>query len=125
MSELRRRIFGVGTPDSTPSTSRDASPAPGASDTRDYKVLPAKEVDKLVKKKTKTWGIKRRNAWIFGLGALLGVFLAGFFASDAGGLDRLVEFAGLQEMNLDGIFDVLPSGLIREVSELQVGDLHP
>jgi phospholipid:diacylglycerol acyltransferase len=84
-----------------------------------YKVVPAEKLDKLSKKVRK--GTKRRNAWIFFLGGLFGIFVAGFFASSNGSLEKLVEMAGLEDMNLDSILDVLPAGLIKEVRDLQVG----
>ena len=121
MSSLRRRVFGVGTPDSTPSSSRDASPAPPAKDGatgESYKVVSAQQLDKLSKKGRK--GTKRRHAWIFALGGFFGIALAGFFASSNGNLDKLVDLAGLGDMNLDSLLDVLPAGLIREVRDLQV-----
>lgn len=127
MSDLRRRIFGVGdTPDSTPSISRDSSPAPGAPDGQDageYKVVPKDTVEKLKKevKSVRRSGRKRRNAWMFALGGLFGVILAGFFATSNGGLDSLIDMAGMKDMNLDSILDVLPAGLIRDVQDLQVG----
>jgi phospholipid:diacylglycerol acyltransferase len=124
MSDLRRRIFGAGTPDSTPSTSRDASPAPPQKDGatgESYKVVPAERLEKLSKKGRK--GTRRRNAWIFFLGGLFGIFVAGFFASGTGSLDKLVELAGLEDMHLDSILDVLPAGLIKDVRDLQVSRL--
>lgn len=91
MSDLRRRIFGVGTPDSTPSSSRDASPAPArpGDNVSDYKVVPSSELEKIARRRAR--GTKRRNAWIFGLGGLFGVLAAGFFASPTGSLDKLVD----------------------------------
>lgn len=125
MSDLRRRIFGVGeTPDSTPSISRESSPAPGAQDGKDgeYKVVPKETVDKLKQevRSVRRSGKKRRNAWMFALGGLFGVILAGFFATSNGGLDNLIEMAGMKDMNLDSILDVLPAGFIKDVQELQV-----
>jgi phospholipid:diacylglycerol acyltransferase len=124
MSDLRRRIFGVGTPDSTPSSSRDNSPAPArpgnktTDKTTDYKIVPADQAAKISKQKHS--GRKRRNAWIFGLGGLVGVLAAGIFASPTGSLDRLADMAGWNDMNFDSILDVLPAGLIKDVQQLQV-----
>lgn len=127
MSSLRRRIFGVGddTPDSTPSISREASPAPGKPDGQDageYKVVPKDRVDQLKKeiKGMRKSGKKRRNAWMFALGGLFGVILAGFFATNSGGLDGLIDMAGMKDMSLDSIMDILPAGLIKDVEALQV-----
>jgi len=125
MSDLRRRIFGFGvnSPDSTPASSRDASPAPTQQDentANSYTVVPVAKLDKL-SRKGKKQATKRRNMWIFFvLGGLLGVLVAGFFATSNGGLDKLADMAGLSDMNLDAILDVLPAGLIQEVRDLQV-----
>ncbi|KAK5124566.1 hypothetical protein LTR85_001783 [Meristemomyces frigidus] len=120
MSDLRRRIFGVGTPESTPAASRDSSPAPGPRDggAEDYKVISAKKLEQLTKKVRKP-GRRRRNAWVFGLGGLFGVFVAGLFASNNGGLDGLVDMAGWSDLSLDSILDVLPTGLVRDIQNMQ------
>lgn len=127
-SDLRRRIFGVGTPDSTPDISRDPSPAPnrsGQGDSEDYKVIPTKKLEQLTKKVKSTKGRKRRNVWIFALGGLVGVIIAGIFATPTGSLDKLVDLAGLEHMNLDSLIDVLPGGMIRDVKDLQVSKAPP
>ena len=123
MSELRRRIFGVGdTPDSTPSISRENSPAPDKKDGEAYKVVPSETVEKLREevKSVRKSGKKRRNVWMFALGGLFGLIMAGAFASSNGGLDSLIDMAGMKDMSLDSILDVLPAGLIKDVQELQV-----
>lgn len=122
MSDLRRRIFGHGSPDSTPSSSRDASPAPTQREDGEHKIIPKPALDKLKKevKKARRNGTRRRSVWVFVLGGLFGIFLAGFFASNNGSLDKLVEMAGIGDMNLDSLLDVLPAGLIRDVQDLQV-----
>ena len=121
MSTLRRRIFGTSRGDESSDSSRDASPAPAPKEAGGdaYRVIPKEKLEKL-RAGVKQKGSKRRNAWIFGLGGLFGLFIAGFFASSSGGLDKLVTMAGLEDMNLDSILDVLPAGLIREVRDLQV-----
>lgn len=125
MSGLRRRIFGTGGgggggDDSEPS-SRDASPAPAPKEAGGdaYRVIHKEKLDQL-RKKSKKQGTKRRNAWIFGLGGLFGLFMAGFFASRDGAIDKLVTMAGLEDMNLDNLYDVLPVGLVRDVQNMQV-----
>lgn len=124
MSELRRRMFGsLGAGDSSPGSSRDVSPCPPVpspnDDGEDYRIVSAKKLEKL-SSKVKRKGAKRRNAWMFALGGLVGVMVAGFFASDTAAVQQLVEVAGLKDMNLDSILDVLPAGLIKEVQNLQV-----
>lgn len=126
MSSLRRRIFGAGTPDSTPSSSRDVSPAPVVGtpgESEDYKIVRAKELEKLNKHVRNRKGSKKRNAWIFGLGGLFGLLAAGFFATPQSSIDKLIDVAGLSEMNLDSILDALPAGLIRDVQDMQVGSI--
>ncbi|KAK4982751.1 phospholipid:diacylglycerol acyltransferase [Elasticomyces elasticus] len=114
MSQLRRRIFGGGTPDSTPAStpdlSREGSPTPG----EDYRIIPAKQLQKLTKA-SKPKGTKRRNAWVFGLGGLFGILLAGFFASE----QDMINLSAFKDMNLESIMDVLPAGLLRDAQNLQ------
>jgi phospholipid:diacylglycerol acyltransferase len=80
MSELRRRIFGTGGGDDSDSSSRDASPAPASKEAGgdDFRVIHKEKLD-LLRKNSKKRGTKRRNAWIFGLGGIFGLFIAGFF----------------------------------------------
>ncbi|KXS99875.1 hypothetical protein AC578_4472, partial [Pseudocercospora eumusae] len=119
MSELRRRIFGTG--DSSPASSRDASPAPAPKEAggEAYRVVPKEKLDQLRTKVKGVKGRKRRNFWIFALGGVFGLLTAGFFAAKDGALDQLVTLAGLEDMNLDSLLDVLPTGVIRDVRDLQ------
>ncbi|KAK5131567.1 hypothetical protein LTR08_000822 [Meristemomyces frigidus] len=132
MSSLRRRIFGAGTPDATPAGSRDASPAAAhrssahasnsAAHAEAYTAVPATELAQLAstsKARTHGGGRKRRNVWIFGLGGLFGLFVAGFTASSTVGFDALVDMAGLNDLTLDSILDVLPAGLIVDIQKMQ------
>lgn len=121
MSGLRRRIFGSGGNDESSDSSREHSPAPAPKEAggEAYRVIPKEKLEKL-KKNVKHKGGKKRNAWVFGLGSLFGLFLAGYFASSNGSLDKLVTMAGLEDLNLDTVLDVLPAGLIRDVRDLQV-----
>ena len=125
MSTLRRRIFGAGNDDSSPDSSRDSSPhpvAPKEAGGDAYRIVPKEKLEKL-KSQVKPRGGKKRNAWIFGLGGLFGLLAAGFFAGSNGGIDKLITMAGLEEMNLDSVLDVLPTGLIRDIRDLQVFSL--
>ncbi|KAL2358409.1 Lecithin:cholesterol acyltransferase-domain-containing protein [Cryomyces antarcticus] len=109
MAELRRRIFGSSS-NSTPEPSREGTP----DNAEDYRVIPAKKLQKLTKA-SKSKGNKRRNAWIFGLGGIFGIIVAGFFASS----NDIIDLASLADVNLDSIMDVLPAGLIKDARDLQ------
>lgn len=140
MSGLRRRIFGVGPgEDDSPASTRAPSPAPTTrsrspanNETSDRAgdelvSVPFRKLERLnsyvtqaherSKSRPKTVrGRKRRNIWIFGLGGLFGLVMAGFFANST----DVIDLSYLKEMNLDSIMDVLPAGLVREAHELQV-----
>ncbi|PSK46574.1 hypothetical protein B9Z65_5542 [Elsinoe australis] len=113
MSALRRRFLGAlkteDSPGSTPDPSREPSPT---RDSEEYRVVPTKQLKKLTGRPK---GSKRRNAWIFGLGGLFGILVAGFFA---GGND-LMDIAAFSDLNLDSLFDVLPAGLVKDAKDLQ------
>jgi len=112
------------------------TPAPGSKDERSYfDAIPA--ADELVsvpfhklerlntyvteakekqEKRPKNKGRKRRNFWIFGLGGVFGLLLAGFMANSA----DVIDLKSLTDMNLDSLIDVLPAGLIRDAQAMQV-----
>ena len=117
MSELRRRLFGS---DSPRDASRTPSPAPipPAAGTKDVSI-PVEKLHKLNEhvKSAKQKSSKRRNAWIFGLGSVVGIFIALFFAQT----NDVVDLAVLKQMNLDSLLDVLPAGLLKDAQEFQVG----
>ncbi|KEQ89966.1 Phospholipid:diacylglycerol acyltransferase [Aureobasidium pullulans EXF-150] len=114
MSGLRRRIFGSSTAESpslTPEHSRESTPT-----SEEVRIVSAKKLDKLTAShKKKGFGTKRRNAWVFGLGGLFGILIAGFFASS----NEVFDMQALKDMNLDSILDVLPAGLIKDAQALQ------
>lgn len=138
MSDLRRRVLsGLGVEphdssdsDSTPTTSREQSPAPSRNvsdsksapqaDDKEYKIIPTAHFDKLTSIKKQSKGARRRAFWVFALGGLCGILAAGYFASNNGGLDGMLEAAGLGDLKIDSLFDVLPAGLIKDVQDLQV-----
>jgi hypothetical protein len=116
MSGLRRRIFGTSSSDSpslTPEQSREGTPT-----SEEVRVVSAKKLQALTDSHKKR-GTKRRNAWIFGLGGLFGIIVAGFFASS----NDVFDMQALKDMNLDSIMDVLPAGLIKDAQALQVPPL--
>jgi len=116
MSSLRRRLFG------DPSSERLRTPSLPSVDLvgdEEHVTLPLRQLKHINNqlKSNKTKGNKRRNAWIFGLGGLFGILVAGYFA----GNNDIIDLPYLKDMNLESILDVLPAGLIRDANELQVG----
>ncbi|KAB8345859.1 hypothetical protein FH972_022914 [Carpinus fangiana] len=129
MSGLRRRIFGVSSGSVASQLlvdnedSRDPSPAPidpskGPDDVATVPVKKIKELNEHLAQRKKVKGVKRRNAWIFGLGGLAGVFIALFFAGSNDMVD-LTTFTHLKDMNLDSFIDVLPKGMVKDALQLQ------
>lgn len=108
MSFLRRRFRG----DDTPVESREPSPTPGQPRPTNLRVITAEQLHTL-KQKGKS---KRKNAWIFGLGGVFGLLLAGFFASS----NEMIDLKGLENMNLDSILDALPANFVSSAQQLQV-----
>ena len=138
MSGLRRRIFGAAVDDDdSPSSTRAPSPAPAirtrssgdeadSKEEADLVSVPLAKLeslnsyvtdtaDKLKSRSKHGKGIKKR--YIFGLGGIFGLLLAGFFAANEA---DVFDLSQLQHMNLDSIIDVLPAGLIKDAHELQV-----
>jgi phospholipid:diacylglycerol acyltransferase len=111
MSFLRRRFGGANNNDS-PIESREPSPAPGQTRPTNLRVITAEQLHTL-KKKGKS---KRKNAWIFGLGGLFGLVVAGFFASS----NEMIDLKSLENMNLDSILDALPASFVNSAQQLQV-----
>ena len=77
-----------------------------------YTVVSANRLERLKRPK----GTKRRYAWIFILGGLFGLAIAAFFTDNSDILD-LTAFTGV---HLDSIIEVLPSGFLKGVRDLQV-----
>ena len=111
MSFLRRR-FGGSKNDESPIDSREPSPAPGQTRPSNLRVITAAQLHTL-KQKSKS---KRKNAWVFGLGGIFGLVLAGFFASS----NEMIDLKSLENMNLDSILDALPANLVNSAQQLQV-----
>lgn len=57
---------------------------------------------------------KRRNGFIFALGGLFGIIIAGFFANH----NDLLDLPELGELSMDSLLDVLPASLIKDVRDL-------
>jgi phospholipid:diacylglycerol acyltransferase len=75
------------------------------------------DIDQLSQSQTR----KRRNTFIFLLGSLCGILLAGIFAEH----NNLIEFPEIRELTMDSLFDVLPSGLMRDLRDFAVGSCDP
>jgi phospholipid:diacylglycerol acyltransferase len=59
---------------------------------------------------------KRRNGFIFFLGGLFGIVVAGFFA----GRSDLIDFPELGDLSMDSLMDVLPAGFLKDARDLAV-----
>ena len=118
MSFLRRRFGGTNSNDS-PIESREPSPSVDPSQPSNLRVLTAEQLHTL-KKKSKSKS-KRKNAWIFGLGGIFGLVVAGFFATS----NEMIDLKSLENVNLDSILDALPAGFIRSAQQLQVTSTLP
>jgi len=59
---------------------------------------------------------KRRNGFIFFLGGLFGILVAGFFAKQS----ELIDFPELGELSMDSLMDILPAGFVSDARDLAV-----
>ncbi|KAF2835046.1 LACT-domain-containing protein [Patellaria atrata CBS 101060] len=114
-SFLRRRFLRVPSADTSPNPTPSPASIPTGNDHEDYRLVSARTLKQLTHGNIKVKGSKRRNFWIFSVGGLFGVVLAAFFA----GNNDLIDLAGIADVNLDSILDVLPSSLVRDARELQ------
>jgi phospholipid:diacylglycerol acyltransferase len=112
MNVLRRRL--VGGSNDTPTSSEEPSREGTPDATSDLRVVSKKHL-KDIKTKSSTKAGKRRSLWIFALGGLFGLAVAAFFVGNSDMLDMQV----LSELNLDNLIEVLPSGLLDDVKEIQ------
>ena len=109
MASLRHRIFGnssaAGSQESVTSTASTSNPS---------KEVRHVETVKHVYHERK--GRTRNNTLVFGLGGLFGLVLAGFFAQQ----QEILNFDALLDMNLAGITDVIPAGILKDARDLTV-----
>ncbi|KAI9052391.1 hypothetical protein LZ554_003739 [Drepanopeziza brunnea f. sp. 'monogermtubi'] len=115
MSDLRNRGKGK----ETASTPRDDSPAKA----EEVRLAPVSKIthddgESSHKHKPKKDSRKRRNGFIFVLGGLFGIAVAGFFA----GRSDLIDFPEFGELSMDSLIDVLPAGFIRDAREITKGE---
>lgn len=123
-STLRRRVLGGGgdgdadadANNSTPTTPSEC-PTPSVRDDDDSPARPGEKV-KVVHHRhqplSKTR--KRRNTFIFLLGSLFGILLAGFLANN----NELISLPEIGDLSMDSILDVLPAGLAKDMREFVV-----
>lgn len=116
MSFLRRRFGGSGNgeaEDSTPELSREPSPAPGTKRPPNMRLITAEQLATL---KQQGKHKKRRNFWVFALGGIFGLLVAGFFASN----NDMIDLSGFGEMNIEAILEALPDNFVKSAQQLQV-----
>ncbi|QSZ31338.1 hypothetical protein DSL72_000901 [Monilinia vaccinii-corymbosi] len=110
MSYFRRLILGTPTPSPSPST-HSSSPAQA----EEVQLAPVSRV--LTHKEMQSR--KRRNTFIFFLGGLFGLVVAGFFA----GRNDLIELPEMLEgITMDSLMDVLPAGFVKDARDLAMGE---
>lgn len=103
-------------------------------ETEDLALVPVKSITKLAKQKLhvpKPKGVKRKTGFIFFLGGLFGLVVAGVFAqkNDLLDLGNLAEMSGVGELgglgglgldSVEGWLNVLPEGFLKDAKELKV-----
>lgn len=104
MSSLRNRLLGK--------PARERSPSKAA----EVRLAPISKITTGNHHKTR----KRRNGFIFLLGGLFGIAVAGFFA----GKSDLIEFPEFVDLSMDSLLDVLPAGFVRDAKDLAVSVLY-
>ncbi|OAL44954.1 LACT-domain-containing protein [Pyrenochaeta sp. DS3sAY3a] len=112
MAFLRRRFGGAPGDESPAELSREPSPGPDGKRPANLRVITAEQLQTL---KSKHKHGKRKNAWIFGLGGLFGLVVAGFFASN----NDLIDMKSLENMNLESIMEALPANFVTSAQQLQ------
>ena len=103
MSFQRRRIFGQPSPEPSRQDSPDQN--------EEVRLVPLSKLRTLTTKKS-----KRRNGLIFGLGGLFGIVIAAFFANQ----QDVISLNSLMELNLEGLLDVIPAGIVQDVKDISV-----
>ena len=106
MSALRRRIARVFS--ETPSPSPEGTPDPG----EEVKLIPVSKLKDLTTRKKS----KRKSGLLFGLGGIVGIVVALFFAQR----NDVIKFEGMLDMNLDSFLDVIPASVIKDARDLTV-----
>ncbi len=113
---LRNRFASSKESKDTPDSSRSSTPSPN----EELRLAPVSKIvgteehDKKYHHKPKTR--KRRNGFIFFLGGIFGIVVAGFFAQRS----DLIELPEFSDLNMESLMDVLPAGFVRDARDLAV-----
>lgn len=109
MSALRHRIGNAirETPSPSPGP-RNRIPDNG----EEVQLIPVSKLKGLTTRKRS----RRRTGFIFGLGGLVGILLALFFAKN----QEVISLEGLMDFNLDSFLDVIPAGIVKDAKDLTV-----
>ncbi|ATZ47219.1 Bclro1 [Botrytis cinerea B05.10] len=115
MSLIRRLFLGTPIPSPSPSPSIPATRSSSPSKDEEVRIAPVARV--LTHKERKLR--KRRITFIFFLGGLFGLVIAGFFA----GKNDLLELPEMLEgITMDSLMDVLPAGFVKDARDLANGE---
>lgn len=117
MSFLRRRLAGDASGSSS-EPSREPTPDPAQGE--QYRVVSAEKLHQLSaarqKARQSARGSKRWNLFVLGLGGVIGIVGAGWFAQN----NDMIDLPAIADINLDSIADILPAGLLQDARDLQV-----
>lgn len=109
---IRRRVLG----DSSSEPSRASSPNSTVRNGEAVTLVSTSKLKKLTQKRS-----KRRQWSVFGLGGLLGILIAAFFAQQ----HDVINLEGLMEFNLDTLFDAIPVGIVNDAKDITVRLARP
>lgn len=122
-SSVRKRAAKDGARSGTSAALEDAKAllsAETSENNSEELTLVPKSAIKHLTKHSKPKGRKRRGGFVFFLGGIFGILVAGFFAQK-NDLFELPEFADLiSDLNINGLMEVLPAGFLQEARELKV-----
>lgn len=121
-SSVRKRATKKDARSGTSAALEDAKASLSAetSDNSEELTLVPKSAIKNLTIHTKPKGRKRRSGFVFFLGGIFGILVAGFFAQK-NDLFEMPEFADLiADLNINGLMEVLPAGFLQEARELKV-----
>lgn len=115
-STLRRRAVGADTPSDSPRTSSRATQQDDDGTQLDESQPESGDNVKIIQHTHKKETRKRRTTFIFLLGSLFGIIAAGFLAKS----NDLIDFPEFGDLSMDSLMDVLPAGLVKDMSDLVV-----